>query len=118
MCESAKLKEVLNLGSHSLVNSYIKKEDLKKKELLLPLRIHQCINCGLIQMIKTVDPEKIYSGGKYLYFSRDVPGLKKYYKEYAEDIVKKFVKTKKDLVIEIASNDGILLQYLKIKPIS
>jgi len=115
MCESTKLKEVLNLGTHSLVNSYIKKEDLKKKELLLPLRIHQCINCGLIQMIKTVDPEKIYSGGKYLYFSRDVPGLKKYYKKYADDILKKFIKNKKDLVIEIASNDGILLQYLKNK---
>ena len=115
MCESSNLKEVLNLGTHSLVNSYIKKEDLKKKELLLPLRIHQCIKCGLIQMLKTVDPEKIYSGGKYLYFSRDVPGLKKYYKKYADDILKKFIKNKKDLIIEIASNDGILLQYLKNK---
>ena len=115
MCESTNLKEVLNLGNHSLVNSYIKKEDLKKKELLLPLKIHQCIKCGLIQMLRTVDPNKIYSGGKYLYFSRDIPGLDKYYKEYADDVSKKFIKSKKDLVIEIASNDGILLQFLKNK---
>ena len=112
MCESTRLKKVLNLGTHSLVNSYIKKKDLNKKELLLPLIIHQCINCGLIQMLKTVDPRIIYSGGKYLYFSRDIPGLEKYYKEYANTVYKKFVKSKKDLVIEIASNDGILLQHL------
>jgi len=115
MCESTNLKKVLNLGKHSLVNSYIKKKDLKKKELLLPLVIHQCLNCGLIQMIKTVDPNKIYSGGKYLYFSRDVPGLYNYYKEYAADVYKKFVNSKKDLVIEIASNDGILLQNFRGK---
>tara|TARA_A100001011_G_C14307893_1_gene844091 strand:- start:391 stop:1632 length:1242 start_codon:yes stop_codon:yes gene_type:complete len=112
MCESTRLKKVLNLGTHSLVNSYIKKKDLNKKELLLPLIIHQCINCGLIQMLKTVDPRIIYSGGKYLYFSKDIPGLEKYYKEYANTVYKKFVKSKKDLVIEIASNDGILLQHL------
>ena len=112
MCESTRLKKVLDLGTHSLVNSYIKKKDLNKKELLLPLIIHQCINCGLIQMIKTVDPKIIYSGGKYLYFSRDIPGLDKYYKEYANHVHNKFVKSKKDLVIEIASNDGILLQHL------
>ena len=112
MCESTRLKKVLDLGTHSLVNSYIKKKDLNKKELLLPLIIHQCINCGLVQMIKTVDPKIIYSGGKYLYFSRDIPGLDKYYKEYANHVHKKFIKSKKDLVIEIASNDGILLQHL------
>ncbi len=115
MCESTNIKKVLDLGKHSLVNSYIKKKDLKKKELLLPLVIHQCLNCGLIQMIKTVDPNKIYSGGKYLYFSRDVPGLYNYYKEYAADVYKKFVNSEKDLVIEIASNDGILLQNFKGK---
>ena len=112
---SVNIKKVLDLGKHSLVNSYIKKKDLKKKELLLPLVIHQCLNCGLIQMIKTVDPNKIYSGGKYLYFSRDVPGLYNYYKEYAADVYKKFVNSEKDLVIEIASNDGILLQNFKGK---
>ena len=66
-------------------------------------------------MLRTVDPNKIYSGGKYLYFSRDIPGLDKYYKEYADDVSKNLSNQKKDLVIEIASNDGILLQFLKNK---
>ena len=116
MCESKNLKQVLNLGKHSLVNSYLKKSEVnKKKEILLPLVISQCLNCGLIQLLKTVDPKEIYNDGKYLYFSRDVPGLKEYYKKYANFVCKKFIKNKNDLVIEIASNDGILLQHLNKK---
>ena len=114
MCNSRNLKSVLHLGKHSLVNSYLKKTELKKKELLLPLEISRCSNCGLIQVLKTVDPNEIYNDGKYLYFSRDVPGLSDYYKKYAKYILKKFIK-KEDLVVEIASNDGILLQHLKDK---
>ena len=114
MCNSRNLKSVLHLGKHSLVNSYLKKTELKKKELLLPLEISRCSNCGLIQVLKTVDPNEIYNDGKYLYFSRDVPGLSDYYKKYAKYILKKFIK-KEDLVVEIASNDGILLQHLKSK---
>ena len=114
MCNSRNLKSVLHLGKHSLVNSYLKKTELKKKELLLPLEISRCSNCGLIQVLKTVDPNEIYNDGKYLYFSRDVPGLSNYYKRYAKYILKKFIK-KEDLVVEIASNDGILLQHLKNK---
>ncbi len=114
MCNSKNLKSFLHLGKHSLVNSYLKKTELKKKELLLPLEVNRCSKCGLIQVLKTVDPNEIYNDGKYLYFSRDVPGLSNYYKKYAKYILRKFVK-KKDLVIEIASNDGILLQHLKNK---
>lgn len=115
MCGSKKIKDVLHLGRHSLVNSYLRRDEIgKKKELLLPLKISHCISCGLIQLLKTVDPKKIYSGGKYLYFSKDVPGLSQYYKKYADYIKKKFIR-KNDLVIEIASNDGILLQHLKGK---
>ena len=114
MCNSRNLKSVLHLGKHSLVNSYLKKTELKKKELLLPLEISRCSNCGLIQVLKTVDPKEIYNDGKYLYFSRDVPGLSDYYKKYAKYILKKFIK-KENLVVEIASNDGILLQHLNNK---
>ena len=46
---------------------------------------------------------------------QDVPGLEKYYKQYADYVYKKFIKKNNELVIEIASNDGILLQHLKKK---
>lgn len=115
MCASKNLKGILHLGKHSLVNSYLKKNELNKRELLLPLKISRCSKCSLIQVLKTVNPKDIYNDGKYLYFSKDVPGLSKYYKEYANFILKKKFAKKGDLVIEIASNDGILLQHLKNK---
>lgn len=113
MCGGARFFEVINLGTHSLVNSYIKKKDLKKKEWLLPLVVHQCKKCKLVQMKDVVDPKEIYTTGNYLYFSQDVPGLPKYFKEYAKDVHKRFIKNKNDLVLEIASNDGIFLGFLQ-----
>lgn len=113
MCGGTEFWEVVNLGTHSLVNSYIKKKDLNKKEWLFPLVVYQCKKCKLVQMKDVIDPKEIYTKGNYLYFSQDVPGLPKYFKEYAADIQKRFIKSKDDLVLEIASNDGIFLGFLK-----
>lgn len=112
MCGNEYFGEVINLGNHSLVNSFIKKEDLDKKELLFPIVLKQCKSCSLVQMSEIIDPEDIYRNVDYLYFSSDVPGLTDYYKEYVKDIEKRFIK-KNNFVLEIASNDGILLNLLK-----
>ena len=50
---------------------------------------------------------------EYLYFSSDMPNLDKYFKPYADDIKKRFLKKKNELVVEIGSNDGIMLQFFK-----
>ena len=112
MCESNSFTPILKLGNHPLVNSYIKKQDLIKKEFLIPLNLYQCNKCKLAQLLDVIDPKEIYTKGKYLYFSSDVPGLDKYFKSYASDIKKKFL-SKKDFIIELASNDGIFLSYLQ-----
>lgn len=112
MCDSQNFWEVIDLGTNSLVNSYLRKEDLGKEELLFPLVVHQCKKCKLVQILDVVDPVEIYTKGNYLYFSTDVPGLSKYFEEYAKDLKKRFLR-KNDFVLEIASNDGILLNQLK-----
>ena len=113
MCGCQNFTEVLDLGTHSLVNSYLRKEDLDKKEILYPLVVHRCNDCSLIQMLNVVDPVEIYTLGNYLYFSTDVPGLNLYFEEYAEDVRNRFINGKDDLIVEIACNDGILLEQLK-----
>ena len=55
---------------------------------------------------------KIYKNVDYLYFSSDMPGLDNYFGIYADEIKNRFLH-KDDLVVEIGSNDGILLNYLK-----
>lgn len=114
MCGSAHFAEVLDLGTHSLVNSYLSKEDLGKAEQLFPLVVKQCQDCHLVQVIETIDPVEIYTTGNYMYFSTDVPGLKDYFAEYATDLFERFIE-QDDLVIEIASNDGILLDFVREK---
>jgi len=111
MCDGENFWEVVDLGTNSLVNSYLKKEDLGKEELLFPLTVHQCKECKLVQILNVIDPVEIYTKGNYLYFSTDVPGLTKYFEEYALDVRKRFLQDN-DFVLEIASNDGILLNHL------
>ena len=108
ICKSNNFKEVIDFGKNPLVNSLIEKEDLNKKEPTYPLVVEQCQNCKLVQIVEPIDSEKIYRNVDYLYFSSDMPGLKEYFKEYAEDLKNRFIK-KGDFIVEIGSNDGLML---------
>lgn len=115
MCNSKKFKTVVNLGNHPLVNSLISKKDLKNKDPVFPLHVKQCNSCKLVQLVEIIDANEIYKNVEYLYFSSDMPNLDKYFKPYADDIKKRFLKKKNELVVEIGSNDGIMLQFFKPK---
>jgi len=112
MCGSDKFKEVLDLGSHPLANSLLTQKDLKQEDPLIPLRVKQCQRCYLVQMTQVVDEAELYKNVDYLYYSSDMPGLVDYHKEYVRDIKKRFLK-KGDFVVELASNDGVMLNLLK-----
>ena len=112
MCNSTKFNLVINLGQHPLVNSLISKVDLKKKDPTFPIKVFQCQSCKLVQIKDVIDAEEIYKKVDYLYFSSDMPKLDKYFKPYAEDLKKRFLK-KNDFVVEIGSNDGIMLNFFK-----
>lgn len=114
MCSSKEFYEVINLGKHPLVNSLISKKDLKQKDPVFPIIVKQCKKCKLVQLVNTIDAEEIYKKVDYLYFSSDMPSLDGYFKTYAEDVKKRFLK-KGDLVVEIGCNDGIMLKHFKKK---
>lgn len=114
MCNSNNLTKILELGNHPLVNSYLSKNEIQHEEFLIPLTLYQCNSCNLAQLLDVIDPNEIYSKGKYLYFSSDVPGLQEYFVEYANDIKNKFLDAD-DLIIELASNDGIFLNQFNHK---
>jgi SAM-dependent methyltransferase len=111
MCNSTKFREVINIGKHPLVNSLIKKNQLKFKDPVFPIVVKQCKNCKLVQMTEIIDANEIYKNVDYLYFSSDMPGLDKYFKVYAEEVTSRFLKSKKELVVEIGCNDGVMLQF-------
>lgn len=112
MCDNTKFRVVLDLGHHPLVNSLVSKENLRKKDPTFPLVVKQCQKCGLVQLVDIIDSEEIYKKADYLYFSSDMPGLEGYFREYADEVRKRFLK-QNDLIVEIGSNDGIMLNLVK-----
>jgi C-methyltransferase-like protein/putative zinc binding protein/methyltransferase family protein len=112
MCDGTKFRVVIDLGPHPLVNSLVSKDRLNRKDPVYPLVVKQCQKCALVQLVDIIDAEEIYKKVDYLYFSSDMPGLDKYFKPYADEVRERFLSNG-DLVVEIGSNDGIMLNLFK-----
>src|SRR5690348_11712535 len=105
-CKNKKLFEVISLGNSPLANSFLKKNDLKKKELFFPLTVMFCKVCGLLQLSEVVNPDLLFK--HYLYLSSTSEVFVKHFEEFAKSITTEFSCKKNDLIIDIGSNDGIL----------
>jgi 2-polyprenyl-3-methyl-5-hydroxy-6-metoxy-1,4-benzoquinol methylase len=97
----------IDLGSSPLANSYLKKNDFLK-EKFYSLCTFLCQNCFLVQLKELETPENIFSD--YAYFSSFSTSWLKHAKDYVDMIIPRLSLDKNSLVVEIASNDGYLLQ--------
>lgn len=113
ICKSKKLIKYLDLGRTALVNSYLTKEELNKPELRVLLEVYYCQNCHLCQLLHIIDKNLLFT--KYAYFSSTSPQSVQHFDQYAQEVVKRFPAQAKKLVLEIASNDGVLLKPLKAR---
>lgn len=111
ICGGKKLTSYLSLGKAAPANSYLTKLQLKQKEFKAPLEVYFCHNCHLSQLLHIVDRNYIYS--QYDYFSSTSPMLVKHFEEYAAEVYKQFPKQAQQLVVDIGSNDGVLLKPFK-----
>ena len=100
-------KTFINLGAQPLSNSYV--SDEKQPENIYSLHVWVCGNCKLVQLEEYETPEEIFS--EYSYFSSYSDSWLKHAKEYTDYMVERFGFNDKSHVVEIASNDGYLLQY-------
>jgi 2-polyprenyl-3-methyl-5-hydroxy-6-metoxy-1,4-benzoquinol methylase len=101
----------VDLGLSPLSNSFLKKQDLANRENLYPLHAYICEKCLLVQLEEFEKPEKIFS--EYVYFSSYSRTWLKHAKNYTELMISKLKLNESSQVIEIASNDGYLLQFFK-----
>ncbi|AWC43843.1 class I SAM-dependent methyltransferase [Bacillus cytotoxicus] len=101
----------LNLGVSPLANSFITSEHAHKMESFYPLHTFVCHNCLLVQLDEFESPQNIFHD--YLYFSSYSSSWLLHAKQYVEMAMGRFKLTKDSQVIEIASNDGYLLQYFQ-----
>ena len=90
-------------------NSYVSKEDIKKKQKEYPLKILVCETCWLVQTEDFADKKEFFSN-TYAYFSSTSQSWLNHAKEYVDKIIKLENLSKQSFVIEIASNDGYLLK--------
>lgn len=102
-----------NLGKTPPSNSYLK--NLDQKEFPFPLHAYVCNKCYLVQLGQFQRPDEIFSN--YAYFSSFSTSWVEHAKLYADQISNRLHLNSKNLVIEIASNDGYLLQHFKAKNI-
>jgi hypothetical protein len=77
-----------------------------------PLKVYVCDRCGMVQIPEVTRKETLFSDN-YVYFSSFSSSWLNHSKEFASKMIKEYGITNEDLVLEIASNDGYLLQYFK-----
>lgn len=111
-CHTRLSHTILDLGMSPVANNYISLSEKSESETFYPLHIDVCTNCWLVQLPQYVSKEKLFSGN-YAYFSSYSTSWLTHAQKYVGMMIKKNRFDKNKLVIEIASNDGYLLQYFK-----
>jgi SAM-dependent methyltransferase len=113
-CGAAGLESVLSLGTTPLANSLVRDRE-EGPEDRYPLELVFCPSCTLVQITETVPPDKLFSD--YLYFSSFSDTML----AHARELVTRFATTRSlgpaSLAVEVASNDGYLLQYYQARGI-
>ncbi len=104
--------EFIDLINAPLSNSILTEEELNEPETFFPLKLFICENCLLIQIDEYQKSNEIFNE-KYAYFSSFSKSWLEHSKKYVNMIIKKLQLNKNSFVVEIASNDGYLLQYFK-----
>jgi SAM-dependent methyltransferase len=110
-CGATELSPILNLGRTPLANALLTAGQLTEPEAAYPLELVFCTACTLVQITETVPPEQLFR--EYFYLSSFSDTLLRHAEEIAGQLSSSRSLDTNSLVIEIASNDGYLLQYYK-----
>ncbi len=100
-----------DLGTSPLANSYVRPEHAKKPEPFYPLHAWVCTKCWLVQLEEFESPEAIF--GEYAYFSSYSDSWVEHARRYVDAMIERFGLGPDTRVVEVASNDGYLLQFFQ-----
>ena len=108
ICNNKYLVEFCQLGTQPLANSFIKKENLSKKEKAFPLNLCLCQQCGMVQLSDVVPAKLMFKN--YLYIPSASKTRIQHFNELATTLKNKLNLNEHDLAVDIGSNDGSLLE--------
>lgn len=106
----------IDLVNSPASNSFLTKEQLNEPEVFYPLKVYTCHHCFLVQVDEFKKSDAIFNSD-YVYFSSYSTSWLQHVKNYTDMMIERFGFNEGSQVIEIASNDGYLLQYFKEKNI-
>ena len=112
LCSSKNLYKFLDLGLQPPSDQFLDKKQIDKETIFYPLAVNTCNSCGFKQLTHTVDPKILYQQDYPYESSLTQSGLNHFY-EFALSVKNKFNLSSKDLVIDIGSNVGVLLNSFK-----
>lgn len=115
-CKTELTHVFIDLINSPASNSFLSKEQLNEPETFYPLKIYTCHKCFLVQVDEYKKSDAIFNS-EYVYFSSYSTSWLKHAKAYTEKMIERFGLNNKSKVVEIASNDGYLLQYFHEKKI-
>ena len=108
-CKASLWRTFVDLGMSPLCESYVSPDQVDSMEPFYPLHVYVCERCLLVQLQQFVPPEEIFT--EYAYFSSYADSWVEHMRTYAEAITRRLGLGKDSFVVEVASNDGYLLQH-------
>ena len=108
--------QLIDLGSAPPSNAYLTAISLRRPEKWFPLKVLVCENCWLVQAESYSRASELFND-EYAYFSSFSEAWLTHSKNYVDEMVSRFALNSSSHVVEVASNDGYLLQYVKAKGI-
>lgn len=109
MCKSVSLQQFLDLGFTPPADQFRRREQLREPDIYYPLDVMLCTNCGLSQLSYVVSPEILYRHD-YPYESSTTKTGQAHWKEFAASATKLLTLNSSDLVVDVGSNVGVLLE--------
>ncbi|MBU2100873.1 class I SAM-dependent methyltransferase [Candidatus Micrarchaeota archaeon] len=109
ICSNEKLHKFLSLGNLPPSDGFLNENELNKTEVTCPINIFFCDNCKLVQLGHAVNPKLLFTDS-FVYTTGSSGELVKNFSVLAEKLTEEFSLSSKDLVVDIGSNDGTLLE--------
>lgn|ERR1700719_353239 len=108
-CGHSVKRTFIDLGMSPLCETYPSVADLNRAEVYYPLHVQVCEKCFLVQLDEYESPENIF--GEYAYFSSYSHSWLRHAEQYCDKMITRFNLGERSFAVEVASNDGYLLQY-------
>lgn len=111
VCQGKNLEMVFSLGPTPLANAFLKSLQIDEPESFYPLDVYFCKDCGFLQLGHVVSPQVLF--GDYVYVSSTSPVFVAHFEEFSQETISRFGLNPQSLIVDIGSNDGILLRPFK-----